>query len=793
MEDYTCAGEQPFVALPDTDRYPDPLAAATSRLFPRRPINGDYFFILYDARRNKAGWYDYRDPIMLDADGVALPPHQIPLSGWDFLPAVYSREKIAVHVCNLRISDSLTVTMSPTPMPENGADFRGVSPSTAVSLVAATDTLLSSGATGVAATPGSLGYSSSAALSVGAVAGYTAGATAPAKPTDPAGTPPSYTDATITIDPNQLANLMKLVAHDSQSVQNDVAQFRFGHFPGIQPLPGSITRVTTEANTLLAALPPIPSGVLQAEDSPEYNPGRFNHFADETSALAGEINALGTALGSTSLGARVETIRTNFATLQGIVNLVSSIENADADINSRPVPAGGAPCDGSKADTATCRYLEKTAFYNFLRGYCGDIDVAHTDNPFPVGAAPNYAAITPNLHKPECLSYGETDAQNALISVDALHDDLALLDLTAGGIFRRMNDWYENSRIDATDILTPAGTNAVERINILIHRTYVPFTIVGSSQISSSSAAGGGGAGSAAATGAGAGGGAGGAGAGAGGAGAASGGAASGAGAAAGGAAGTTATASSASATTSAAGGASVTSNAGFTAETVLMEVHRRANFNLVGGAMAIRIPTNNYTLVPEVALPTANSPANIAAGQPAYTYSATCNGASASAINIPVTPPTNNGSWPASEPFFCIAKQQSTDWQAAGMVGVAWFPLGRDYFPYGTGGSIRKWRNYSPSLLAATSVTSLGNFFLGPDVEPANGINFFAGIAAGHQNTLPSGVSLNNPLLPVGSSNSSPTLPTATHEKWGIAVGIGFDLTVSTQIFGKASGASAP
>jgi hypothetical protein len=219
------------------------------------------------------------------------------------------------------------------------------------------------------------------------------------------------------------------------------------------------------------------------------------------------------------------------------------------------------------------------------------------------------------------------------------------------------------------------------------------------------------------------------------------------------------------------------------------MEIHRRANFNIVGGAMAIRIPTTNYTVVPEIAKQTANP--NTATGQPPYIYPGPCNGTAGA--NIPVTPPTGTGSWPASTPYYCIARQQSAGWQAAGMVGVAWFPLGRDYFPYGTGGSVRKRKNYSPSILAATSVTSLGNFFLGPNFEPANGINFFGGFAAGHQNTLPSSVSPDLPLLPVGSSNSAPTLPTTTHEKWGISLGIGFDLSVFTQIFGKASGASAP
>jgi hypothetical protein len=857
MNDYTCAGEKPFEALPDTARYPDILASLGEVHSGYRPrISGDYFFILYDARRNKAGWYDYHDWLKLNAEEVALPPHEIPLSGWDFLPVVYSREKIAVHVCNLRISDSLSVTMAPTPLPENGADFRGVGPSTAVALAAAADTLLSPGATGVAAAPGSLGYSSSPALSAAGAAGYSAGVTTPGKPgtNGTADTPPSYTDASITIAPKQLADLIQLVVHDSHSVLNDVSQFRAGLYPSPiiapqGPLPGSIDKVTSEAQTLLAQLPTIPDSSPVVESNPEYNPGEFNRFVDQTSALAVQLNALGTALGSASLGARAESIRTNFAALHGIVKLAESVERADhaldvaagssctqgnvtinalctsvgqsqgaanchpgttalceslssavTQCNAVPISAGAvcasvgqaqaaancaatpkpawcasltqavSLCTQSAApDTASCKFFEEQTFHNFLTNYCAEI---------------GYQDTATHQHQPACLNYGGGDANAAIDAVDALHDQLSQLDSTVGSIFRRMNDWYDSSRIDATDILTPAGSNADERINILIHRTYVPFTIVGSSQISST-ATGGGGSGSTGGSGAAGGGalpggvagtGGGGASTGAGGGGAGSGGGAT---AASGGA-------------QNGAGGAAVVSNAGFTAETVLMEVHRRANFNFVGGAMAIRIPTNAFTLVPEVATPISNP--NTAANQPAYIYPAPCNGTpAANAVDIPVTPPTGTGSWPASEPYYCIARQQTTSWQVAGMAGVGWFPFGRDYFPYGTGGSVFRKTNFSPSLMAATSVTSLGNFFLGPAFEPSNGINFFVGAATGHQSSLPSGVSLNTPLLPVGANNSPPALPTATHEKWGLSLGVAFDFSVFTQLFGKASGVSAP
>jgi hypothetical protein len=48
-----------------------------------------------------------------------------------------------------------------------------------------------------------------------------------------------------------------------------------------------------------------------------------------------------------------------------------------------------------------------------------------------------------------------------------------------------------------------------------------------------------------------------------------------------------------------------------------------------------------------------------------------------------------------------------------------------------------------------------------------------------GRRSSLPSGASLNKPLLPVGAGNSPSTLPAATHENWGLSPD--FDFSVST------------
>jgi hypothetical protein len=125
-------------------------------------------------------------------------------------------------------------------------------------------------------------------------------------------------------------------------------------------------------------------------------------------------------------------------------------------------------------------------------------------------------------------------------------------------------------------------------------------------------------------------------------------------------------------------------------------------------------------------------------------------------------------------------------------MAGVGWFPVGRDYFSRERGTSFRV-KNLVPSVLVASSITSLGSVFLGPNFEPVNGLNLYAGYASAHQASLPSGVSSTTPYIPVGSSSTPPTLNTTTRLKFGFTFGVGFDLSVFLQLFGKTQGPSLP
>ena len=85
----------------------------------RPSVEGDYLVIEYNARSLQTFWYDYhhpnRTPMAIDRNG-------------SFIPVVYTKEKVAVHVCNLHFGDLLTVTTSPLGTPEGGADIRGTTP-----------------------------------------------------------------------------------------------------------------------------------------------------------------------------------------------------------------------------------------------------------------------------------------------------------------------------------------------------------------------------------------------------------------------------------------------------------------------------------------------------------------------------------------------------------------------------------------------------------------------------------------------------------------------------------------
>ena len=370
--------------------------------------------------------------------------------------------------------------------------------------------------------------------------------------------------------------------------------------------------------------------------------------------------------------------------------------------------------------------------------------------------------------------YGEELAQEEVLrtyyEILKMRSDLTGLDQQVSKIFKDLNDDYRDIHVEQTDALPPFTGNAIERISINVQRNYTPFTITGGATVggatvapsTSGSPSSGGGSGS------GGGGGKGGSGGGQ----SAGGGGGGGIGGGATGGQGNNATAAS----------PSSGSPSGSNDVTVLMEVHHRATFNMVGGVMAIFVPTNSYSVVSEVA-----NYANVGTPKaPVYQAPESCNNGTVSNFVY-----TGTGT-PTTASYYCIQATQTGSVQLAGMAGLEWFIHPRDYFPRGRGVGTTP-QNWIPSLLVASSVTSLGSAFFGPNIEPVNGFNVFAGVASAHQQTLPTGTSLTSVYQGNGSSSTAPSFTPATHEKWGFSVGVGFDLSVFTQLFTKTSGPQLP
>ena len=293
--------------------------------------------------------------------------------------------------------------------------------------------------------------------------------------------------------------------------------------------------------------------------------------------------------------------------------------------------------------------------------------------------------------------------------LDILRGRLGEIDLETTKLYDLMNEWYFRSGVEQTDLLPPLTENAMVRISIVVQRGYTPFTLANASGTI------------------------------------------------------TPAITANAVPTTVA---AATTSTPAHAVKTISAQVHRVANFNLMGGVMFIHIPTASYGVQasPTVSVADSTSPTG---------YSGNCGGQKVS------VPAPASGSTPPT--YSCIVRTQQTQRQLAAMAGLVWYPWGHDFFPHHSGYA-NSGRNLLPSLLLATSVSSLGNAMGGVNWEPVNGLDFFAGIGSAHRTSLPSGLSVNT-AVPTGT-----TITGVTSEHAGLTLGVGFDLSVITTLFSAKS-----
>jgi len=772
--------------------------------FYRPRVKGDYIVIEYNASQdpkknpesNKVTWTDYShlfEPKELQDQGVTIDQNG------SFLPVIYTKEKIAVRVCGLHFTDVLTITTSPNGIPEQGADIRGAAAVTPPASLSSTLDMLQSGMpTGGTTTQPGLGLGAATAIPTLTLSGITQGSVSAEDQTP--GKFPSYTPATLTASGRQVAlelfslesnakELSRLIdrtlgkpysesmatiltqmnllpeAEDEESAPEDT-----NHGKKFKIAPGSVLGVSAILNRVL-------KNVRADDEDPAAN-AVFDKDMTDIQNVNAQISTLSSVLTSQAFASSGLTLLNNFSVLAGVLDLAAlarkpqyctnTIQPAlgagklsDDDIKTitkenlgnyslmqvkgittdqikllpkelqdkvREIQAALAamPIPQWPGDKPICSQFEKEKINEFWTSYYQQVgfilkevkasQIRNEENP----EDDNLNCIAKGLQAAVDYPYDESPNQNQndrfaafagcrmdelSEELNKLRDALKTIDERTTELYDRMNEWYFHSSVEQTDLLAPETSNAYVRLSIVVQRGYTPFTMAN-----------------------------------------------------AGGAIMPTVTAN-APATT----GTASTSTPAHAVKTILIEVHRLANINLMGGVMWIHAPTASYSQQTQQATSTSTS----------GSYSETCG--------------TGNATVAATSPpsYSCLVQTQKSNWQVAGMAGVLWYPWGHDYFPRRSG-FLNSGRNLIPSLLLASSITSLGSAAGAVNWEPTNGIDLYGGVGSAHTVVPPPGFTANT-IIPSGT-----TLQTQMQLHWKLTFGVGFDLSVFGQIFGTKGTAAA-
>lgn len=795
----------------------------------RAPVGGDYIVIEYDANTHKeadpnslqASWSDYSR--IFDYRGQNNRARRIDANG-SFLPVVDTKEKIAVRVCGLHFTDVLTVTTSPTGVPEGGADIRGATVVTlpVSSLTSTLDTLQSGSPTGGATALPGLGLGAPTALPSLSISPTITPGNIGAEDQTP-GKYPMYTPATVTASGKQVALMLysvyknaaeisrlidrtmgrpydappdnpragiELSAPYDASSSNPRAEIQFG-MHGSKSAPGSVNGV---AYTLGRDL------VMVTADSRDLtNAAAFDKDTTEVQNVNAQISTLAGALTSQAFASNTLTFLNNFSTLTGVLdlaklggrdqnncqsnqaylqtpNLTAALSSDDLakltidsfanwtpaqilsldpnqvpvnDSNKKPLrarvidlkkalsAAGVSKSTTGAGDKPLCSAFEKQKFDDFWDSYNSQVktllcvDKAGCKEACQQKSDRDKLDCINNWISQDEINNFEGKVGDQLITLNSdlntLRRRIGDIDANTAQLYDSMNLWYQHSSVEQTDLLQPLTANSFLRVSIIVQRGYTPFTLANAS--------------------------------------------------------GTFTPTASTNVVPTAVAAAS-TSTPAHAVKTILVEVHRVANFNLMGGVMLIHVPTASYGLQASPTPAVVGSSTTTSGGTTTTTITETGNCAG-QMTSLPA-PATATAASPGVA-YSCVIQTQQTQWQVAGMAGLVWFPWGHDYFPRHNGYA-NFGRNLLPSMVLATSVTSLGNSMGGVNWEPVSGLDFYAGLASANKNALPSGISVNTAI------ESGSTLQQATQVHAGFAIGVGFDFSVFTSLFSaKTTAASMP
>jgi hypothetical protein len=251
------------------------------------------------------------------------------------------------------------------------------------------------------------------------------------------------------------------------------------------------------------------------------------------------------------------------------------------------------------------------------------------------------------------------------------------------------------------------------------------------------------------------------------------------------------------------------TGNVAITAS-FIVPFHRIVNFAAAGGFLYARIPSNMFTAetFPESIVTTTTTTATSSTG--------------VTTISTTVVPTTSTTTF--------AFQSQKQPYQTAGILGINWYPFGRDSFAVSKRARFfdePATRTYSrhtlaqnlvPGVLVATAVNTAGTFVVAPEWDIFPGVSLFGGLTLADKTSLSQNVVLcNSPGTTVstiqygtttppppgqtvtsvqvqtttGCANanatqlSGTTVPTVT----GIAPGFGFGIVFNSSLFGLFAG----
>jgi hypothetical protein len=120
------------------------------------------------------------------------------------------------------------------------------------------------------------------------------------------------------------------------------------------------------------------------------------------------------------------------------------------------------------------------------------------------------------------------------------------------------------------------------------------------------------------------------------------------------------------------------------------------------------------------------------------------------------------------------VFDSRGDSWQQNAIAGVTWYPFGRDTFPvtyshgFTTNYAVHELRGWL-GIFMGTSVNTLGNFTVGPSLEPFPGIQVVPAISWWNKATLQDKII---PCSGYGKSDPFPTAPVVTQTQTAIPSG---------------------